>query len=140
MTIRMKLCLTTAAVLVAGAAGALAIERATSSSGLPVTVTPGAQPARDPELVARTVLDRLGPGATIEKMTAIPSNADISAYEPNGSKLVPGVEPLGPVWIVRARGAFVGRRVPPGTPEVHHKSGYYVVEDASGEILEVGMP
>jgi hypothetical protein len=140
MSLRVKLGASALAVSAAIAAGAIAIDYADSSPGLPVTVRSGTDPHRDPQQVARTVLDQLGAEARIEKMTAIPSDAAIRSEEPNGSRLVPGAQPSGPVWVVRARGSFVGRRTPPGVPDVKSSTGYFVIDDATGEVIEMGTP
>jgi hypothetical protein len=110
------------------------------TSGLPVTVQPGVKPRRDPEAVAKTVLKQLGPSAAIERITVVASAAEIRSVERNGSAHVGGVDLGGPVWVVRARGSFVGRRGPPGTSDIKSSSGYYVIDDASGEIIEMGLP
>lgn len=41
---------------------------------------------------------------------------------------------------VRARGRFVGRRTPPGVPELVSSTGYLLIRDSSGEILGMGAP
>lgn len=44
------------------------------------------------------------------------------------------------VWVATALGPFVGARVPPGESPVLADSGYIVVEDATGDILELALP
>jgi hypothetical protein len=44
------------------------------------------------------------------------------------------------VWVVRAEGTFVGDRVPPGKKPMIGTSGFIVIDDASGEIIGLGMP
>lgn len=49
-------------------------------------------------------------------------------------------DPAAVVWIVRARGPFVGLRVPAGQQPASGESGYFVISDALGEVLGMGMP
>ena len=44
------------------------------------------------------------------------------------------------VWVVRAEGHFVGQRVPPGAQPIVASTGYFVVDDATGETIGMGMP
>jgi hypothetical protein len=44
------------------------------------------------------------------------------------------------VWVVRAAGTFLGERVPPGAKPVIGTTGFFVIDDASGEVIGMGMP
>jgi hypothetical protein len=85
------------------------------------------------------VIGRIGPDAAIERMDVLADDTHVRDVEPAAAKPVEAA-PIGPVWVVRARGHFVGGRTPPGVKPVVAKSGYFVIDDNSGEILEMGMP
>ncbi len=44
------------------------------------------------------------------------------------------------VWLVRAEGSFVGMRVPPGAKPITSTTGYFLIDDATGEVVGMGMP
>lgn len=44
------------------------------------------------------------------------------------------------VRLVRARGTFVGQRIPPGVKPIESSSGFLVVDDDTGDVLGMGMP
>lgn len=92
------------------------------------------------------VLSRLNamgtpPGsARILSMTLLPL-ADLASVEKNAGGPAPGSQEAAmPVWVVRAEGTFVGTRVPAGAKPAVGTSGYFVIDDASGDIVEMGMP
>lgn len=43
-------------------------------------------------------------------------------------------------WVVRATGTFVGQRVPLGNPPIVADTGYLIIDDATGEVVGMGMP
>lgn len=96
--------------------------------------------------VDRIVLDRLSamggesiPGAVTKMTVALMS--DLPSIEPTAGSPAEG-SPDGDstVWIVRASGSFVGLRVPPGAKPIAADSGYFLVDDKTGEIVGMGMP
>jgi hypothetical protein len=121
----------------AAAAGIVAVN-ATSGPPYPVNISPGVNPHLPRDRVAQIVIERV-PDAAIERMDVLADDTHVQNLEPNAARPVEAA-PIGPVWVVRARGHFVGRRTPPGTPPVVAKSGYFVIDDNSGDILEMGMP
>jgi hypothetical protein len=44
------------------------------------------------------------------------------------------------VWIVRASGPFYSDRVPPSAAPIVESTGYFVIDDGSGQIVGMGMP
>jgi hypothetical protein len=91
------------------------------------------------EQVTDLVMAELGPGAEITEIDALRDRVLARAVEPRAFRPAPGTA-TGPVWIVRARGRFEGRRVPPGAPYVVAPTGFFVVDDATGDIVEMGLP
>jgi hypothetical protein len=81
--------------------------------------------------------------AVAAKVTSVAamSQSSVSSLEPGA-----GQPPLGSadaqstVWVVRATGTFVGLRVPKGAQPIVASSGYFVIDDATGEIITMGMP
>lgn len=73
-------------------------------------------------------------------MTAAPMS-QLAALEAGAGKPVPGSkDEHSTVWVVRAEGVFVGQRVPPGAKPVVATTGYFVIDDATGDIIGMGMP
>jgi len=131
-----------ALLCVALAATLFAVRSAVSSPPYPVTVPDNlsANLELDPEDVATIVLQRLGDGATIDRVIAVATDADVSRIEPHASSPTPEVEPIGPVWVVRAHGKFVGMRGAPGVTQTVSNTGFFVILDSDGIIIEMGMP
>lgn len=73
---------------------------------------------------------------TILSVTATDAGS-VDAVEPNA-----GIDTSfgGVVWIVRAKGTFVGVHVPPGTKPITSSTGYLLIDDATGEPMGMGMP
>lgn len=67
----------------------------------------------------------------------VTTGARIRDAEPSAA--VPD-DPTAVVWIVRARGPFVGLRVPAGQEPALGESGYFVISDALGDVVGMGMP
>lgn len=69
------------------------------------------------------------------------SRGEAAKIEPGIGAPDPGTpEAARRVWVVRAEGRFVGDRVPPGADPVIGRTGYLVIDDATGEIIGMGMP
>jgi hypothetical protein len=128
-----------AIVILAGAAvaGIIAVN-ATSGPPYPVHIFPGVNPHLSRDRAAQIVIDHV-PDAAIQRMDVLVDDTHVRDIEPNAARPVEAA-PIGPVWVVRARGRFVGRHTPPGVPAVVGKSGYFVIDDNSGDVLEMGMP
>ena len=123
-------------LVAASAAGGATVEPPFS-----VRVHTGLDPRLDPSAVAEIAIEQLGEGATVDEMTLVPSDSDVRTIEPESALgPEPGAPTGGAVWVVRARGHFVGRRVPPGVPDVRSSTGYFVIEDATGDVRAMGMP
>jgi hypothetical protein len=139
---RRKLIALIAVFAVAAGFSAQAIARHLSASRyVPPTILGGVAPKQNAEDVQDTVLDQIGPNGVVEKVTVVPSKADLANVEADiGVPLGPEAESRGAVWIVRAQGNFVARRTPPGVPEARSPRGYYLVDDESGEIIGMGWP
>lgn len=91
-----------------------------------------------PERVASLVRGTLS-DAQIERMSARALWSEVRTIEPNAGLPGPGRDG-GPVWVVRARGSFVGRRVPPGAKAIRSRTGYFLINDATGAVFAMGMP
>jgi hypothetical protein len=96
--------------------------------------------------VATTITARLtemggaASSASVTGMTVVPMS-ELAALEPEAGAPVDGSpDAAATVWVVRAEGAFVGLRVPPGAKPIHSATGYFIVDDATGEIIGMGMP
>jgi hypothetical protein len=96
--------------------------------------------------VETVVLDRLTAmgtavgAAQISHMTVLPMSM-LPTIEPGAGAPAPGSAEAGQVvWLVRASGRFVGMRVPPGAAPITASSGYFLVDDATGQTLGMGMP
>ena len=134
-----------AAIAIAFAlASAAAVTQATARSdqreSYTVRVAASLQPRLEPAAVAQIVRSKLGPTAVIQRVVMVASDAEVSAVESNAGRRAGAPGAFGPVWVVRARGPFVGRHVPPGNPPVRSATGYFVISDATGNILGMGMP
>jgi hypothetical protein len=112
-----------------------------------VTVADGLAPRMAPDEVQQLVAERLqrvgresgrdGALIVIERVDAVVRDA-VPAIEP-GAAMTDGDESV--VWVVRARGTFIATRGLRGTdPPRISDTGYLVIDDATGEILEMGMP
>jgi hypothetical protein len=64
---------------------------------------------------------------------------DIGSLEPRAAGAQPKGDPNAAFWIVRAEGTFVTQRGRSITPLVG-TSGYFIIDDTSGEIVAWGMP
>jgi hypothetical protein len=82
-------------------------------------------PASSPKVLKMTVL-RMSDVASVESGAGAPS-----ADSPDAGTVV---------WAVRAEGTFVGLRVPPGAKPIVGSTGYFILDDATGEILGMGTP
>lgn len=139
-----------AVVVLAGAMLAVAGSAvdATDSSAAASRDVAGEMPAADvpfglvlrltPDEVAKIVQTRL-PDARIERISARPLLSQVRTVEPNAGGPPPGRD-AGPVWIVRARGSFVGRHVPPGLKPIRSDTGYFLIADSTGKIFGMGLP
>ena len=122
-----------------------------AAAGEPVvTVAPGLRAATPAAQVAQTVLERLsrhpiegarmaGPNGELQttpptpeilSMTLVDGEDLASALPPDrGAPSFPGQR----IWVVSARGRFAWK-------QFEHTSGYYYVDDETGEVLGFGGP
>jgi hypothetical protein len=102
----------------------------------------GITPRQSPTAIEKKVFERLGPDGRIDSATLVPTMADVPAIERNSA--IPEAEALkkqGYIWIVRAHGKFTATRgrqaqkaeSPTGT-------GYYLLDDDTGQIVGMGWP
>ena len=91
-----------------------------------------------PSAVANIVQAVL-PDAQIERITARRWASEIHYLEPGAGTPTFGHD-FGPVWIVRARGAFVSHFPPPGQSAVTSPTGYLLVADSTGAVFGMGLP
>jgi len=124
-----------------GAAGASEAARNTGPGGppFPVDVPPGLSVRMSPEDVARVAESALGPNARVLRMSAVAHIRDVSTVE-NFGKPGRAFPDVGPVWVVRGDGQFIGHYGPPGAPPPTSRTGFYVVADRTGQIIGMGMP
>lgn len=117
-----------------------------------VRIAPDRQPRMQPENVAQLVAERLS--KPIEDVGIVDETGRVGA-EPTAPRVLSldcihatDIRSVIPhsgasfeektVWVVRAEGRFV-KRVPLGPPIVN-TTGYYVIDDATGEIVGRGSP
>jgi len=99
-------------------------------------VTPRLSPAD----VQAIVLSRIGADGRIATISVVATRAAASVLERGaGSPLAPELD-VGPVWVVRGTGRFVGRHTPLGVAEREAGSGFYMVDDRTGDVLGMGLP
>lgn len=103
-----------------------------------------------PENVAETVLDRLvsmergatawgeAPASTPARILKVASRRadDVRSVEPNSAVTTE----TGAVWIVRAEGTFIQSRGLLDSGKRIWSTGYFLIDDATGMILAMGMP
>jgi hypothetical protein len=136
------LALACGACVVAAALAVIALRNDSASGGkaYPVEIAAGVAPRMTAEQVATVALESLPPGATIIRMNALPDEAAVTTLEPAAGSPNPDLPPIGPVWVVRARGSFAAGRTPPGGQEITADTGFFVIDDRNGEVLTRGMP
>ena len=101
-------------------------------------IPPGVVVTRSPEAVEKRVRAGLGRDAQIQSIRAVSSRRELSRFIPSLGAFA-AKEKGGPVWIVRAHGAF--RRVTdqPGQRALTgQRNGYVVVDDATGTVIAYG--
>jgi hypothetical protein len=132
-----------AIILAVAAVGSLA-SAVLAAAGPTVSVDAGLAPKRtaaDVVSVAQAYLDVMA--ARPEAAQAADSQKAVVSARATTSGLTQPAAVGGSdhvVWVVRATGTFVGLRVPPGQDAIVGTSGYIVIDDATGDILEMGMP
>jgi hypothetical protein len=90
----------------------------------------------------QSMASRANTGVTpqIVSITVMPLGG-ISAIEPNAGAPDPNTAFANTiVWVVRAHGTFVGDRVPPGGNPAIGTTGYFMIDDATGDVIGMGMP
>jgi hypothetical protein len=99
-----------------------------------------------PTAVADKVLAQLASmgtpvsNARILSMT-VTTGANAADYEAGSGRPGPdSPEAKAVVWVVRAEGSFVGLRVPPGAKPITSSTGYFIIDDATGDVVGMGMP
>jgi hypothetical protein len=121
-------------------------------SGVQVAIIGSVKPQSSPEEIASAAL------ANLQRFTRAPANTErasqvfklvsltavlasnIGAVESSAGFPDPGSVDDTTVWIARASGPFIGLRVPPGKDPIKGDTGYVVIDDATGKILQMGMP
>lgn len=135
------------AILAAFAIGALLVASSVAASRPTVTIAPGLQPRLTPDeaialaanniaLMARDVGADEAP--RIISATAV-RGGDISSVEP-GAGSPDGAASNGIYWVVRGQGRFVGRFAPSGSGPLVSTTGYVIIDDATGEVVGMGLP
>jgi len=128
---------TLAIALLLGAIGL--VQPAEGSGFVEPVVLPGASPTRDAREIQQMVLARLGPEGEIDSVTVSPSLASLATVEPTlGVPEGPEAAQLRTIWLIRAHGRFVANRTPPGVEPASSPFGYYLVDDAVGEVIGMG--
>jgi hypothetical protein len=89
-------------------------------------MTPGSAAAR-----ARA---GIGPGGNIDRVDLLANDAAVQTLIPGAGSPGPGSRPDGPVWLVRLHGTFTGTHA----PSSHTGAGYYVIDDTTGQVVELG--
>lgn len=131
--------------------GAVKFDRAGTEGPVvyPVSVASGLRVTRSASDVATTAMTRLlqlaaGQGLgnqkiSVSRVSAV-RHADVSTIEAEagGDESVANTD--APKWIVRLEGPFIAERHPPGVTPLQTKSGYFQIDDATGQIIGMGMP
>jgi hypothetical protein len=139
--LRIALVVAGALVAVALAANSIAAPSPTISiaSGVEPRLTPTEAIAiaqNDIALMARSV--GAAESSTVLKATAA-RGADVDSVEP-GAGTAEGEQAESVYWVVRARGTFVGARGPAGSSDRVAATGYIVIDDATGDVVGMGLP
>lgn len=127
---------------------ALVLSQSIASPGYEVNVRPGLVTQRTADDAAAGALERLasmadtasangvalGPAARVLSVVAAMGD-ELLSIEPSSG----GYEPERTVWVVRAEGTFVASRGLNPKPRVF-TTGFFVIDDASGKVLVMGMP
>lgn len=74
------------------------------------------------------------------RMTVVPLSAVASVELGAGSTSAGSPEADAVVWVVRAEGTFIGTRVPPGAKPIVGSTGYFILDDATGDVIGMGIP
>jgi hypothetical protein len=135
------------ALVVAIVIGAVLVANSLAASAPRVTIAQGVQPrltsdaaialaANQIALMARS----LGAAETsqISSANAV-RGGDLTSVEP-GAGSPEGAAANAIFWIVRGRGTFVGRFSPSGTGPFVGATGYVIIDDATGEVVGMGLP
>jgi hypothetical protein len=95
---------------------------------------------------ATTLLDgmageRNGAGAAIDIVSVEAANgADVPRLTGTDLPVNNGMDDSEAVfWVIKANGPFYGDHVPPGQPPALGKSGYFVIGDATGDLVGWGI-
>ena len=113
--------------------------------GPTVRIEAGVSPRMTPDQVAAAALERIhamertvghvAKQAQIVSMTATTA-AGVARLEPrHGGASTPGT-----LWLVRAEGTFANNRTPPGGEPLFATTGFFVISDVDGSVLEFGFP
>jgi hypothetical protein len=79
-------------------------------------------------------------GAKVLRMSVVPMSL-VSTVEPLAGAPGPGAPDAdNAVWVVRAQGSFLVNRVPPGGHPFVGATGFFLVDDATGETVGMGTP
>jgi hypothetical protein len=116
-----------------------------SSPGYAVTILPGLDLRLTPQAVAATVQGLLlanasaAPDVTtpIQIVSVEATTMDRAIEETNG--LRSSVPNTSAVWLIRARGPFVAHFGPPEQKPAPHSEGFYVIDDATGQVWSMGF-
>ena len=104
------------------------------------TVPAGVRVRQSAAHVEGRILRGLDPGARITSVRIFRTRDDFWHANPDKGEPVGAEAHGGPVWLVRAYGHFQLVTVPPGgKPVTGSRSGYVVVDDATGRTLAYGF-
>jgi hypothetical protein len=131
---------TVGAIAVVVPTGGATSRTSTSEPGYVVSVPAGLQLHLSPEGAASAARTKMSTDTVITHVTAVSGLAAIHTVEPSFGKPGPAIPDIGPVWIVRGEGQFVGHFGPPNGPPPHAASGFEVVVDSTGAVIGMGMP
>jgi hypothetical protein len=137
------------AIALAGLWSAAAQPATTAYTG---SIPSGLSPRMSPAEVAQVVMPRLArPIASVSADPAtgrpriLPAPPVIISMSAIAGPDLPQVDPrMSPnpypvVWYVRATGAFTSFRVPFGVPPIRGRSGCYLIDDATGNVVGMGI-
>jgi hypothetical protein len=129
-----------ATIAIFAPSGGAASSASTGDPGYAVSVPDGVHLHLSPEGAASAARTQMSADTVITNVTAVSGLPAVHAVEPSFGTPGPAIPDIGPVWIVRGKGLFVGHFGPANGPAPHAASGYEIVVDSTGAVIGMGMP
>ena len=122
-----------------------------AAGGYTASIAAGITPRMSADQAAQVAVQALVNMSAVAEAASLPTTptvirsidcihpADIGSLEPRAAGTQSDRDPNAVLWIVRAQGTFVNQHVRSLTPAVA-TSGYFVIDDATGQSVGWGMP